>query len=138
MTGAGVSSIDGLLLATGSVYLINPNGVVIGKTGVVKVGGSFAASTQDLAAGAFMSGGDLTFSGSSNAAVINYGRIGALGGDVALIASRVENDGEIDAAQGDVGLIAGYQVVLRDKALDDGKFSVPGRRRRYLVRPTPA
>ena len=33
--------------ATGSVYLINPNGVIIGKSGVVNVGGSFVASTLD-------------------------------------------------------------------------------------------
>jgi filamentous hemagglutinin family protein len=124
VTGASQSEIDGLLSGTGSVYLINSNGVIIGKTGVVDVGGTFAASTQNVTNSNFMSGGDLTFSGASAAAVINYGKIGALGGDVALIAAKVENDGEIDAAKGDVGLAAGYQVVLRDAALDDGKFEV--------------
>ena len=73
---------------------------------------------------AFMAGGALTFSGTSNAAVINYGKIGSLGGDVALIAARTQNDGEIDAAQGDVGLAAAYQVLLRDTAQSDGKFAV--------------
>ena len=43
---------------------------------------------------------------------MNYGRIGALGGDVALVAARVSNAGEIDAANGDAGLLAGYKVVL--------------------------
>jgi filamentous hemagglutinin family protein len=124
VTGSGASTIDGLLAASGSVYLINPNGVIIGKSGVVDVGGTFAAATLDLSNASFMSGGDLTFSGASTAAVVNYGKIGALGGDVALIAARVENDGEITAANGDVGLAAGYQVVLRDAALDDGKFAV--------------
>jgi len=124
VTGGTASAIDGLLSATGGVYLINPNGVIIGKTGVVNVGGTFAASTLDVADDNFMSGGSLTFTGPSTAAVINFGKIGALGGDVALIASRVDNVGEIDAANGDAGLIAGHQVVLRDKALDDGKFSV--------------
>ena len=33
VTGAQVSSLDGLLTATGSVYLINPNGVIVGKSG---------------------------------------------------------------------------------------------------------
>jgi filamentous hemagglutinin family protein len=124
VTGNAGSAIDGLLAGTGSVYLINANGVIIGKSGVVNVGGTFAASTLDLTNSQFMSGGDLTFTGASAAAVINYGKIGALGGDVALIASRVTNDGQIDAANGDAGLISGYQVVLRDKALDDGKFAV--------------
>jgi filamentous hemagglutinin family protein len=124
VTGATASQIDGLLSGTGSVYLVNSNGVVIGKSGVVKVGGTFAASTLDVANGQFMGGGDLTFTGDSNAAVINYGKIGALGGDVAMIAAKVVNSGEIDAANGDVGLIAGYQVTLRDASLDDGKFAV--------------
>ncbi|HEY5072886.1 MAG TPA: filamentous hemagglutinin N-terminal domain-containing protein [Caulobacteraceae bacterium] len=124
VTGTAGSQIDGLLSGTGSVYLINPGGVIIGKSGVVKVGGTFVASSLDVADSAFMGGGDLTFSGSSGAAVINYGKIGALGGDVALIASQVQNYGEIDAANGTAGLIAGTQVVLRDKALDDGKFAV--------------
>ena len=124
VTGATASQIDGLLSGTGSVYLVNSNGVIIGKKGVVNVGGTFAASTLDVANGQFMAGGDLTFTGASNAAVINYGKIGSLGGDVALIAAKVVNDGEIDAANGDVGMVAGYQVTLRDASLDDGKFAV--------------
>ena len=124
VTGGSLSAIDGLLSATGSVYLINPNGVIIGKSGVVTTGGTFVASTLDVADSAFTAGGDLTFAGSTSAMVINYGRIGASGGDVALIASRVENDGEIDAAEGDVGLAAGLRVVLRDAALDGGRFSI--------------
>ena len=74
MTGASVSTIDGLLSGTGSVYLINPNGVIIGKTGVVNVGGTFVASTLDVTNGAFMAGGDLTFSGSSAASVSTRAR----------------------------------------------------------------
>ena len=123
-SGGPLSSIDGLLSATGSVYLINPSGVIVGKGGVVNVGGTFAASTQELTNAEFMAGGSLTFSGTSNAEVINYGKIGALGGDVALIASNVTNDGQIAAPNGDVGLAAGYQVVLRDGALNGGKFSI--------------
>lgn len=124
VTGFSTSNIDGLLSGVGSVFLINPNGVIVGKSGVVNVGGSFAASSLDVANPAFMAGGELTFSGASNAAVVNYGKIGSLGGDVALIAARVENDGEIDAAKGDVGLAAGYKVLLRDAALNEGKFAV--------------
>ena len=48
LSGGPISSLDGLLSATGSVYLINPSGVIIGKDGVVKVGGTFAASTLDV------------------------------------------------------------------------------------------
>ena len=124
VTGAQLSSLDGLLSATGSVYLINPNGVIVGKSGVVNVGGTFVASTLDTSNAGFLKGGPLSFSGASSAAVVNYGRIGALGGDVALIAARVDNAGAIAAANGDAGLLASYRVVLRDTGLDDGRFSV--------------
>ena len=40
VTGQNASSLNGALGATGSVYLINPNGVVIGKTGVINTGGA--------------------------------------------------------------------------------------------------
>ena len=124
VTGQQVSSLDGLLTATGSVYLINPNGVIVGKSGVVNVGGTFVASTLDTSNADFLKGGALSFSGSSDAAVVNYGKIGALGGDVALIAAKVANAGTISAANGDAGLLAGYKVVLKDSSLDDGRFAV--------------
>ena len=124
VTGSGVSSIDGLLSATGSVYLLNPNGVIIGKDGVVKVGGGFVASTLDISDADFLKGGALSFTGNSSASVINLGSIGALGGDVVLAASTVRNDGQILAPKGDVGLLAGVGVTLRDMAQNDGKFVV--------------
>jgi filamentous hemagglutinin family protein len=124
VTGSSGALISGLLSGTGSVYLIDPHGVIIGRDGVVKVGGTFAASTLDIADSPFMAAGDLTFAGASNASVVNYGRIGALGGDVSLIAATVENAGSISAANGTAGLAAGYRVLLRDKALNGGKFAV--------------
>ncbi len=60
-------------------------------------GGSFLASTLDVPDADFMKGGDLTFKGASTASVVNYGEIGSLGGDVALIARKVENAGTITA-----------------------------------------
>jgi filamentous hemagglutinin family protein len=124
VTGSSVSNIDGLLSATGSVYLINKNGIVVGKTGQIDVGGRFVGSTQDMSNQSFLAGGSQTLAGASEAPILNYGKIGSLGGDVALIASKVENQGTITAEKGTVGLLAGYQVILRDQALNDGKFSV--------------
>ncbi|MDQ1231864.1 filamentous hemagglutinin family protein [Sphingomonas sp. SORGH_AS 879] len=124
VTGNSASMIDGMLRGEGSVYLINRNGIVIGKTGEINVGGRFVGSTQDLDNASFMAGGSLTLAGASEAPLLNYGKIGSLGGDVVLVASKVVNEGSIDAAKGSVGLLAGYQVVLRDQALDDGKFAV--------------
>ena len=124
VTGGNLSSLDGVLKATGSVYLINPNGVIIGKNGVVSVGGDFVASALDVSNASFLSVGDLTFSGPSLASVVNLGKIGALGGDVALMAVDVRNSGEIDAANGTAGLIAGRNIIMRDSSVDDGRFLV--------------
>ncbi len=124
VTGDGVSHIDGRLTATGSVYVMNGAGVIIGETGVVDVGGTFVASTLDVTNGDFMNGGNLLFSGDSTARVVNFGRIGALGGDVALIGARVENRGTIVAQDGTAALAAGYEVLMRDAALADGQFVV--------------
>ncbi len=124
VTGSSYSLIDGKLKATGDVYLINANGVVTGPGGVVKVGGRFVVSALDVANANFMAGGDLTFSGTSQATVVNYGKIGALGGDVALIAATVENDGSITAPNGTAGLVAGYEVILSDQARSTKASSV--------------
>lgn len=109
--GGGASQIDGSLKANGQVYLVNKNGVMVGKTGRVNTGG-FTASTRDLDNAQFMKGGDLTFSGNSSAAVVNYGKIKAADGDVTLIARQVENHGRITARKGQVHLAAGGSEVL--------------------------
>ncbi len=124
VTGLSPSQIDGSLSASGSVYLVNPHGITVSPTGQVTTGGSFIASTHDVSDAEFNAGGAMTFRGTSTASVINYGSIGSLGGDVALIARKVENAGTITAPSGTVGLAAGYEVLVRDAALSDGKFVV--------------
>ncbi|WP_162270313.1 two-partner secretion domain-containing protein, partial [Bordetella ansorpii] len=124
VTGNTASRIDGNLSSSGSVYLINPSGVVVGPKGTINTGGTFAASTHDVDNQQFMNGGDLTFKGDSQAQVINAGTIRSAQGDVALIARRVENSGTIEAPNGTVALAAGYEVLMRDAADADGKLSV--------------
>ncbi|MGJ8573107.1 MAG: filamentous hemagglutinin N-terminal domain-containing protein, partial [Hoeflea sp.] len=124
VTGTDISAIDGSLNATGSLFLINQNGIVIGRDGVVQTGGSFVASTLDIQDGDFLDGGDMTFSGNSSASVINLGKVGSLGGDVAFIARHIVNEGELSAPNGTVGLAAGREVLMRDASLDGGKFLV--------------
>jgi len=122
--GTSVSSLNGRLGSTGSVYLINPNGVIIGQSGVVKVGGGFVASTLDVSNDRFMAGGPLAFSGNSLAEVVNLGRVGALGGDVALMAVGVRNEGQISAPNGTAALVAGRQIILQDTRADGGNFLI--------------
>jgi filamentous hemagglutinin family protein len=115
VTGGNPSLILGALTATGSVYLINSQGIVVGPGGTVATGGNFVASSLDTCNCAFMKGDPLTFKGTSNASVINLGNIGSTGGDVYLLArSSVVNAGTISAPQGVAGLAAGAGVLLGD------------------------
>ncbi|MBT2793502.1 filamentous hemagglutinin N-terminal domain-containing protein [Paraburkholderia strydomiana] len=118
ITGGSPSAILGRLSATGSLYVINRQGIVVGPSGVIKTGGRFVASTLDVCSDAFMQGsGSLALSGNSNAAVINLGRISSSGGDVFLVArDAVINAGTVAAPNGTAELAAGGQVLLQDSA----------------------
>jgi filamentous hemagglutinin family protein len=117
VTGGSPSAILGRLSATGSVYLLNPQGIVVGRSGVISTGGRFVASTLDLPDTAFMNGGTLTLAGSSTGKVVNLGRISSSGGDVFLIArDAVVNGGSVSAPNGTAEYIAGQQVVLYDSS----------------------
>jgi len=111
--GASASEIEGMLRANGKVYLINPNGILIGPGGTIDVGG-FVASTLDTGDDQFMKGGDLRFSGNSDAAVINLGSISALDGDVVLMGASVLNAGTIRAPRGTAALAAGNDTLLAE------------------------
>ncbi|MEH2554520.1 filamentous hemagglutinin family protein [Bradyrhizobium algeriense] len=124
VTGNVPSSINGVLSATGSVYLVNPSGIVVGPSGVINTGGSFVASTLDVKDAEFRAGGSLTFSGNSNASVVNLGKIGASKGDVVLIARQVRNDGSLSARNGTAAMASGSEVVLSDGSLGNGKVLV--------------
>lgn len=117
VTGGSPSSILGGLSATGSVYLINPQGIVIGSSGVISTGGRFVASTLDTSNPSFMNGGPLTLTGSSVANVVNLGQIGSSHGDVFLLATHeVNNSGSIHAAKGTAELAAGEKILLHDSS----------------------
>ncbi|WP_250535944.1 filamentous hemagglutinin N-terminal domain-containing protein [Caballeronia sp. AZ10_KS36] len=133
VTGGDASVILGRLSATGSVYLINPQGVIIGPGGVVTTGGRFVASTLNVDNRAFMGGGSLTFSGGGNGVVVNLGKIGSSGGDVMLISrTAVINAGDIDAAKGSAELAAGTQVLLQDSASSRQVFVQAGSKGKAL------
>ncbi|MGN6081929.1 two-partner secretion domain-containing protein [Trinickia sp.] len=115
VTGNYLSWISGMLTSTGSVYLINPQGVVVAASGVISTGGRFVASTLDVGNNTFMNGGSMTFTGDSNAQIVNLGTIGSSGGDVFLISrNEVSNSGNISAPTGSIELAAGQNVLLQD------------------------
>ena len=112
VTGGNLSSILGTLQGNGNVYLINPNGVLLGAGANIQCN-SFIASTLDLTNENFLTGGDLNFAGDSSAKITNLGKITASGGDVFLIARQIENYGEIRAEKGSVGLASGSEILLK-------------------------
>ncbi len=111
--GVGASKIDGSLRSNGQVYVLNPDGVVIGETGQITSRGGFVASSLDLENTAFMRGGDLRLSGDGGGAVVNKGIIASSAGDVVLVAPKVGNHGSIRAESGVVALGAGTEAWLR-------------------------
>ena len=111
------SEIFGSLSANGQLFLINPNGVLMGRGAQISAAG-FLASTLGISDSDFL-GGRYSFTrGSIAGSVINEGTINTSGGYTALIAPNVENHGLISARLGSVGLAAGDRVTL-DFA-DDG------------------
>lgn len=111
VTSANPSELLGALQATGKVYVINPNGVLVGENAEINAA-EFIASTLDVSDQDFLNGGDLQFLGSSESAVVNLGSITAENGDAILVAQIVDNQGEITAPTGMAGLVAGQDVLF--------------------------
>ncbi len=120
VTGGNVSAIYGTLRSNGQLYLINPNGIVVGASGRIDTAG-FMATTLNFSDTQFDQQGDLHLHGSSTAGIVNQGKIHASTGDVYLIAAQVDNSGSITARKGTVGLAAGNRVLLQ-KAGDQHLF----------------
>ncbi|RSZ42686.1 MULTISPECIES: filamentous hemagglutinin N-terminal domain-containing protein [unclassified Variovorax] len=144
------SRIDGALrtslignpnLPGGSVFLINPSGIVFGNGSSVNVGG-LVASTLDIANSNFMPAGSenkafdkseqLVFVGPANSVAQVRLEQGASitaspGGTVALVGGSVRNDGEINVARGSVGLVSASKLSMNLDFDGDGltTFKVP-------------
>ncbi|MDH7796022.1 MULTISPECIES: GLUG motif-containing protein [unclassified Beijerinckia] len=109
--GNEASVINGAINANGQVFIVNSAGVLFGGGSQINVGG-LVASTLDISNQDFMAG-NYTFSGTSNASVINQGRIRAhSGGYVALLGKTVSNEGVISARLGTVAMAAGEKMTL--------------------------
>ncbi|EJL02758.1 hemagglutinin family protein [Pseudomonas fluorescens Q2-87] len=120
--GGNASQILGKLDANGQVWLLNPNGVVIGKGAQVNVGGLVASSlkTSDQD---FLAGKTALSGGAGAGTVLNQGTVNAApGGVVALIGPQVGNSGTIRTPGGSTVLAAGDKVSLDFQG--DGLVSV--------------
>ncbi len=104
------SQIFGKLNANGQVWLINPNGILFGKSAQVNVGG-LLASTLNIADDDFLSG-NYKFTGNTGS-VTNMGSIVAnSSGYVAMLAPEVRNEGIISALEGASILAAGDAITM--------------------------
>ncbi len=136
VTGQDPSLILGLLQSNGTVFLINPNGILFGPGSRIDVHGLVAStlgiSNQDFLAGKY----DFT-AGALAGPVQNQGTITTpAGGKVWLVAPSVENSGVIHSPGGGVVLAAGQSVRLVDSLDPDIAVvvSAPGDRALNLGR----
>lgn len=101
--GNDPSNILGSVQANGSIFLINPNGIVFGQGAKIDAAG-IIASTADMDTDRFMNtSGTFNFSiaGNPSAKIINQGQINARdAGLVGLVAPQIENSGIITARLG--------------------------------------
>lgn len=112
--GLDPSYIYGQLSANGQVWVINPNGLLVGANAKIETG-SFLGSTLNISDPNFLSGNySFMNSGSSSlASIMNSGKIVAShGGYVALLSPSVTNEGTIVAKAGTVALASGEEVTL--------------------------
>lgn len=128
VTSTQPSSIFGHLTANGQVWLLNPNGILFGRSAVVNVAG-LVATTSNIADSDFLAGNTNFGVGSSNpnAGVVNQGMIQAAdGGYVVMSGAYVQNDGAIQARLGKV-VLAGATTFAVDFAGDNLlSFAVTG------------
>ncbi len=108
VVGGQASTILGEIHANGQVFLVDPQGVLIGPGAVVSAD-SFLATTQDIQ----FNGSHWVLSGTGKGRVVNQGTIRtAKGGTAALVGQLVLNSGQIIAPNGQVILAGGQQVTI--------------------------
>ncbi len=109
VVGNEPSALFGTLQSNGAVYLVNPNGILIGPSALIETAGFIAsvfdALSEDLSDKIFR------FRGDSKNSVVNQGKITSAVGDVFLIGRTVENSGTITAKR--QGLLSGCDVLIR-------------------------
>lgn len=124
VVGKDASQILGQLQANGRVFLINPNGIVIGNGARIDTN-SFIASTLDMADADFLAGKLKFFATAASGSISNQGVITAgPGGGIALIAPNIENSGIIQAPDGKLLLAAGRKLEIASMDLDGVTFEI--------------
>ncbi len=116
VTGVDPSYIHGQLSANGQVWVINPNGLLVGNGAHINVGG-FVGSTLNINNEDFMNGRYKFIMaerpGAAAAGITNQGHIAAeRGGYAVLISPSITNEGSVASPLGRAFLAAGDEVTL--------------------------
>ncbi|HOE17189.1 MAG TPA: filamentous hemagglutinin N-terminal domain-containing protein [Syntrophorhabdaceae bacterium] len=114
--GVDPSYIHGQLSANGQVWVINPNGLLVGNGARINVGG-FVGSTLNMNNEDFMNGRYRFIMaeqpGAAAAGITNQGHIEAeRGGYAVLISPSITNEGTISSPLGTASLASGNEVTL--------------------------
>lgn len=113
VTGVAPSEIFGQLLANGQVWVINPNGLLVGEGASINVG-SFLSSTLNITNEGFING-NYTFINTTGSlsSISNSGNItSAQSGYVVLISPSITNEGNISSNLGKAYLVSADEVTL--------------------------
>lgn len=121
VVGNSQSVIDGMINANGQVFISNPNGILISKTGSINTAG-FLATTKSITDSDFMNGNYkfTTNDASAGSSVINIGTINISNGGYAILAGNsVANEGSITAIKGKIHLVGAdeYTINLNGNSL---------------------
>jgi filamentous hemagglutinin family protein len=111
VTGNRASFILGSLEANGRVYLINQNGLLIGRQGVISAA-SFVGSTHPISNDDFLRDATLVFKGDGEERLINQGEIHAREGDIMLLGYEVESQGLLSALKGEVLIGSAKEIII--------------------------
>jgi filamentous hemagglutinin family protein len=113
VSGTTTSFISGQLNGNGQIFLVNPNGIAITRSGVVNVAGGFIASTLGISDTDFLNG-KLNFLGNGASAQTSSDGTITIGknGYVALLGGSISNTGLVRVPLGKVEIGAGEQITL--------------------------
>lgn len=107
------SKIFGKLTSNANVYLINQNGILIGKNALIDTN-KLTLSTLDIGNAAFLNADDLHFETQRLEKIVNKGKIHALD-DIIILAPKIKNLNEIVSKNGSVNLLGASYVILAER-----------------------
>jgi filamentous hemagglutinin family protein len=107
------SEIYGTINASGSFYLVNQNGIIIGPNGQITAKETIL-STLHFSKEDYLNN-NFHFISDNNSSIVNKGVVKAINSDIFIISKNIENFGLISSNQAKVNLVASNEVYLLDK-----------------------